>query len=194
MAILFSYPTVTPKLQDLLIGTEMAIQGGQDTPRTRTFTVGSLISLVQTGIVPTLQQVITAGNTTNKSVLITLSSGTLPALVANTIDVTSITGRSVNQVGVFGSSDNGIGGRFSTGTISISSTANIVEFLKADQVQAYVTHDGKSVATQFRLSALNTAPATATSTGTLGEIRIATTHIYICIATNTWVRAALTTF
>ena len=47
-------------------------------------------------------------------------------------------------------------------------------------------------ATQFNVSALNTAPASATSAGTTGEIRVTSTHIYVCIATNTWVRSALT--
>ena len=47
---------------------------------------------------------------------------------------------------------------------------------------------------QYRLAALNTAPATSTSTGTLGEIRIDAGAIYVCTATNTWVRALLTTF
>lgn len=47
---------------------------------------------------------------------------------------------------------------------------------------------------QYRLSSLNTAPASATATGTTGEIRITATHIYVCIATNTWVRSALTTW
>lgn len=41
---------------------------------------------------------------------------------------------------------------------------------------------------------LDTAPASATATGTTGEIRVTTTHIYVCIATNTWVRAALATW
>src|SRR5690606_27780997 len=45
-------------------------------------------------------------------------------------------------------------------------------------------------APQYRLSALNTAPASASATGTTGEIRITATHIYVCVATNTWVRAA----
>lgn len=35
------------------------------------------------------------------------------------------------------------------------------------------------------------APATATSTGATGEIRVTSTFIYCCVATNTWVRAAL---
>jgi hypothetical protein len=42
--------------------------------------------------------------------------------------------------------------------------------------------------------ALDTAPATATSAGTLGEIRVTATAIFVCIATNTWVRTLLTTF
>lgn len=45
MAITYSYPKATPEIQDLLIGTEMAVQGGEDAPRTRTFTVGSIIDL-----------------------------------------------------------------------------------------------------------------------------------------------------
>lgn len=46
MAIVYSYPTATPELQDLLVGTEMAVQGGEDAPRTRTFTIGSIVGLV----------------------------------------------------------------------------------------------------------------------------------------------------
>lgn len=47
---------------------------------------------------------------------------------------------------------------------------------------------------KYKLSALNTAPASATDTGTTGEIRITAGFIHVCIATNTWVRAALTTW
>lgn len=55
-------------------------------------------------------------------------------------------------------------------------------------------NEGAVEASAFKLSALNTAPASASATGTTGEIRITSTHIYVCIATNTWVRAALTTW
>lgn len=48
--------------------------------------------------------------------------------------------------------------------------------------------------TNYKLSSLNTAPASATATGTTGEIRVTATHIYVCTATNTWVRSALTTW
>ena len=37
-------------------------------------------------------------------------------------------------------------------------------------------------------------PATATSTGTAGQVAYDATHFYVCIATNTWVRGTLTTF
>jgi hypothetical protein len=57
-----------------------------------------------------------------------------------------------------------------------------------------VTTTGSVTATQYRLSALNTAPASATDTGTTGEIRITNNYIYVCVATNTWVRAALTSW
>lgn len=49
-------------------------------------------------------------------------------------------------------------------------------------------------AKQFQLNALNTAPANATAAGTTGEIRIDVNYIYVCVATNTWKRAALATW
>ena len=36
-----------------------------------------------------------------------------------------------------------------------------------------------------------TIPSTATSTGTLGQIAYNTTHLYLCVATNTWRRLEL---
>ena len=54
--------------------------------------------------------------------------------------------------------------------------------------------NGTVRSTQFYLSALNTAPATAASTGTLGEIRIDANYIYVCTATNTWKRSQIATW
>jgi hypothetical protein len=53
------------------------------------------------------------------------------------------------------------------------------------------TFSGILTTTQFRLSALNTAPSNATASGTLGEIRILNDYIYVCIATDTWRRSQL---
>ena len=54
--------------------------------------------------------------------------------------------------------------------------------------------NGAIVNSQYKLSALNTPPASATATGTTGEIRIDANYIYVCVATNTWKRTALTTW
>ncbi len=47
---------------------------------------------------------------------------------------------------------------------------------------------------QFRVNALNAAPASASATGTLGEIRFTATHIYVCVATDTWRRVLIDTW
>tara|TARA_R110000850_G_scaffold1714_11_gene9210 strand:+ start:3032 stop:4105 length:1074 start_codon:yes stop_codon:yes gene_type:complete len=54
--------------------------------------------------------------------------------------------------------------------------------------------NGTVNATSFKVTAMNTAPASATATGTLGEIRVVADFIYVCTATNTWVRSALATW
>ena len=60
--------------------------------------------------------------------------------------------------------------------------------------KASIAASGVVTAPQYTLSALNTAPASATATGTLGEIRVVADFIYVCTATNTWVRTALSTW
>jgi hypothetical protein len=79
--------------------------------------------------------------------------------------------------------------------------ANYVDLLVSSTGDLTITPSGGDTtitgtlkATQFKLSALNTAPANATDTGVLGEIRIDAAYIYVCTATNTWVRAALATW
>jgi len=44
------------------------------------------------------------------------------------------------------------------------------------------------------VSGMATAPASSTASGTVGDIRVTSGFIYVCIATNTWVRTILTTF
>lgn len=50
------------------------------------------------------------------------------------------------------------------------------------------------VSTAYRVSNLNTAPSSSTDTGSTGDIRYTADYIYICVATNTWKRSALTTW
>ena len=54
---------------------------------------------------------------------------------------------------------------------------------------------GSLSATQLNLyTSLNTAPSSATDTGAVGEIRWTANYVYLCTATNTWVRAELATW
>ncbi len=53
---------------------------------------------------------------------------------------------------------------------------------------------GNAKASKFKLSALNTSPSSATDTGEAYEIRFTADGIYLCIATNTWVKVALATW
>jgi hypothetical protein len=52
----------------------------------------------------------------------------------------------------------------------------------------------KVLASNHDIIALHTAPASATATGVLGEIRYDANYMYVCTATNTWKRSALTTW
>lgn len=64
-----------------------------------------------------------------------------------------------------------------------------------DTTQVVETEEGKAIAfDQLMLNALNTAPASAVDTGIAGEIRVAADYIYVCTATDTWVRAAIATW
>ena len=72
-------------------------------------------------------------------------------------------------------------GASSTSKLSITTNGNAVL-------------SGTMTATQFKLSALNTAPTSSTATGTTGEIRIVDGFIYVAVGTNTWQRATLSTF
>ncbi len=86
-----------------------------------------------------------------------------------------------------------------TSAMRISNSRNVLIKKTTDsgedfQVNGTASFSGNVKSSQYNLSSLNTAPASSTSTGVLGEIRITSGFIYVCIATNTWVRATLTTF
>lgn len=55
-------------------------------------------------------------------------------------------------------------------------------------------HADKVITREIKLSALNLAPSSSTATGALGEIRYTADYIYVCTATDTWKRTALTTW
>ena len=49
-----------------------------------------------------------------------------------------------------------------------------------------------NLASDFTFS--NSAPATANSFGVRGTIRFDSTHLYVCVASNTWVRSTLSSW
>jgi len=46
----------------------------------------------------------------------------------------------------------------------------------------------------YSVSALNTAPSSASDTGRLGDIKFTADHIYLCVSENSWKRSALSTW
>ena len=70
-----------------------------------------------------------------------------------------------------------------TNTVSIGNNGITDNYFNGD-----VHADG------FRLNALQAPPASASAAGTTGEIRIDANFIYVCVATNTWVRAPLSSW
>lgn len=86
-----------------------------------------------------------------------------------------------------------------TSTFGITNTNSIVIGNSVVGLGSNTTVVGNSSTTvtglygNIRLvSGMATAPASATAAGTLGDVRITSGFIYVCIATNTWVRTALT--
>jgi hypothetical protein len=58
----------------------------------------------------------------------------------------------------------------------------------------FEVHPNYVQVSQLRLAQLNSAPSSASDTGTAGEIRITAGYVYVCVAENTWKRAALATW
>jgi len=74
-------------------------------------------------------------------------------------------------------------------------TANMLEARNsAGIVLTKLDKNGNITSPKYNLSTLNTAPLSATDTGTIGEIRYTADYIYVCTSTNIWKRTALTTW
>jgi hypothetical protein len=77
---------------------------------------------------------------------------------------------------------------FETGVSNVTTEA-----FRLDSEQKAIFTSSVS-ATDYKVTALNTAPSSASSTGTTGEIRYTADYIYVCTATNTWKRSAVSTW
>jgi hypothetical protein len=81
------------------------------------------------------------------------------------------------------------------GNVQIQVNENHVALNHKDDGEKIRTKpNGVLVTGQMDLAALNTAPSSASDPGTLGEIRWVADAVYLCIATDTWVKADLATF
>lgn len=88
---------------------------------------------------------------------------------------------------------------FADGSVVINPTASGVTAsakLLVGRASSTYTFDvnGSARVTSLFYSALSSTPASATATGTTGEVRIDANYIYVCTGTNTWKRAAISTW
>jgi len=83
-----------------------------------------------------------------------------------------------------------------SGNIQFGGTTSSFPALKRSSatLQVRLADDSAYSVIDAQLRAQGTAPATSTSTGTAGDIRYDSSYVYICTSSNTWVRAALSTF
>lgn len=77
------------------------------------------------------------------------------------------------------------------------STPNIIATVNGSTVltlnSATATFVGNIIGTGSLASIVNTTPANSSATGIKGQIAYDSSYIYVCVATNTWVRFAITT-
>jgi hypothetical protein len=75
----------------------------------------------------------------------------------------------------------------------INASANqIQEITDSDTLTGSFSVDVSGVTGEITLE--GSAPASATSSGTAGDIRYDANYLYVCVATNTWKRSALATW
>lgn len=80
-----------------------------------------------------------------------------------------------------------------TGDITVSGSATLGGVFTVDDITGITSANSMTVATKLVVST-PTVPATIGAAGTKGQISWDSGYIYICTATNTWRRAALTTW
>jgi hypothetical protein len=101
----------------------------------------------------------------------------------------------VNDTGILNIKNDDIRFKTSGDETMLRAVANdAVELMYDNSTKFETTATGTKTTGQMDIAALNTAPASASAAGTLGEIRYTADYIYVCTATNTWKRTALSTW
>jgi hypothetical protein len=122
-------------------------------------------------------------------------NGTSNFNIASTGALTAVGGSSgINSSGFIGGWNGGAIGFSNSAAWSPSATLDIALVRLAAGVFKVTNGSTGDGTISGQLRAVGTAPATAGATGTAGDIRYDTGFIYVCTATNTWKRAALTTW
>ncbi|GGA84791.1 hypothetical protein GCM10008015_26960 [Flavobacterium palustre] len=118
------------------------------------------------------------GSTTDNTQLGTITTGS-----NNVILGTAITGITTGSGNVIVGKVAGLASNLNNNVVLANGVGNIA-----------AQHDGTNwtFSGQINKSNLDTAPTSSTDVGTTGQIRITSDYIYVCVATNTWVRTALT--
>lgn len=112
-------------------------------------------------------------------------------------------GSSINLPGVNTEGDQDTTGNAATAT-QLAASVNIggvsfngstsINLPGVNQAGTQDTSGNAATATVATRVSDTTAPSTATDAGTAGEVRYDGSYIYVCVATDTWVRAALSTW
>jgi hypothetical protein len=167
---------------------------------------GAYVRLVEAGLVGLVQKSgnIGIGTTTPSQKLNIAGAGYVAALIQTstyTAGASCYFSNATRSFSIGARGDYGSTGQFNLVDetigvlrLSVSTAGNVLIGSSASDAGYKLDVQGTARANQFYLSALNTAPASATATGTTGEIRIDASYIYICTATNTWKRSAITTW
>ncbi len=129
--------------------------------------------------------------TTGTGIRVTNTTGVAFSAV-NTSNANGISSSSVNGFAIQALSQ-GIGNAI-VSNVSTAGSGNAYVGQNNGVNTFTVDKTGVISGSQYRLSALNTAPASATAAGVLGEIRYDANYMYLCVATNTWKRSALVTW
>jgi len=83
---------------------------------------------------------------------------------------------------------------FNTDRLYLTPQNNDSVMVGSETTNADLIVKGDTKSETYSVSSLNTAPASASATGTVGDIRFTANHIYLCVASNTWKRVAIATF
>lgn len=86
--------------------------------------------------------------------------------------------------------------KFSFNFYSVSDGNDIYNFVPASKTSSGETNTYymPTVSSGNLAIVVDSAPASATADGVVGEIRVTDTYVYVCVAENTWRRAALATW